>query len=135
MVTTKLRICGNSSFKAGKCVSLNDCMISGPQYLNSIEGILLRWRMAHKVAHGDIRHCYQKIQSDPHDMSLRRIFIKPNGMGSCFKTVSFGDGLGGSSAQLAIEDCSFRFMGVNTRRDLSDSIYMDDIFLPLYDPA
>ena len=118
-------------------------MISGPQYLNSIEGILLRWRMAHKVAHGDIRHCYQKIQSDPHDMSLRRIVIKPNGMGSeednwkevCFKTVSFGDGLGGSWAKLAIEDCSFRFMGVNTRRDLSDSIYMDDICLPLYDPA
>ena len=26
-------------------------------------------------------------------------------------------------------------MGVNTRRDLSDSIYMDDICLPLYDPA
>ena len=88
-VTTKLRICGNSSFKAGKCVSLNDCMI-------------LRWRMAHKVAHGDIHHCYQKIQSNPYDMSLRRIVIKPNGMGSeednwkeaCFKTVSFGDELG-----------------------------------------
>ena len=54
---------------------------------------------------------------------------------ACFKTVSFGDGLGGSCAQLAIEDCSFRFMGVNTRRDLSDNIYMDDISLPLYDPA
>ena len=26
-------------------------------------------------------------------------------------------------------------MGVNTRRDLSDNIYMDDISLPLYVPA
>ena len=54
---------------------------------------------------------------------------------ACFKTVSFGDGLGGSCVKLAIDDCSFRFMGVNTRRDLSDNIYMDDISLPLYDPA
>jgi hypothetical protein len=53
-VSTKLRICGNSSFKTGKRVSLNDCMIQGPQYLNSIEGILLRWRMATQVAHADI---------------------------------------------------------------------------------
>ena len=34
--TTKLRICGNSSFKTGRSISLNDCMIPGPQYLNNI---------------------------------------------------------------------------------------------------
>jgi hypothetical protein len=68
-------------------------------------------------------------------MSLRRLFLKPDGMGSsgdywkeaCFTAVSFGDGLGESSSQLAISDCADRFMGVNTRRYLTQSIYMDDI--------
>ena len=39
-VTTKLRICGNSSFKTHSGVSVNDCMLPGPKYLNSVEGIL-----------------------------------------------------------------------------------------------
>ena len=141
-VTTKLRICGKSSFKTGKKAFLNECMIPGPQYLNSIEGILLRWRMANQVAHADIKHCYHKVKSDKKDMSLRRVFLKPDGMGSsgdywkeaCFTAVSFGDGLGGSSSQLTISDCADRFMGVNTRRALTQSIYMDDIMLPSNSP-
>ena len=75
-------------------------------------------------------------------MSLRRVFLKPDGMGSqndvwkeaCFTTVSFGDVLGGSTSQLAISDCATRFMGVNTRKCLTESIYMDDIMLPSNSP-
>ena len=59
--TTKLRICGNSSFKSRSGVSLNDCMLDGPSYLNSVQGILLRFRVANQVALGDIRHCYQRF--------------------------------------------------------------------------
>ena len=51
---------------------------------------------------------------------------------ACFTTVSFGDMLGGSTAQLAISDCADRFMGVNTKKTLCDSTYMDDIMLPNY---
>ena len=82
------------------------------------------------------------IKSNEKDMSLRRVFLKPDGMGSsgdywkeaCFNAVSFGDGLGGSSSQLAISDCADRFMGVNTRRSLTQSIYMDDIMLASSSP-
>ena len=85
-------------------------MLPGPKYLNSMEGILLRFRVANTIALGDIKNCYHKILSGPRDSSLRRIFIKPNGMGSesdewrkaCFETVSFGDVLGGAIAQAAI---------------------------------
>ena len=99
-VTTKLRICGNSSFKThGSDVSLNNCFLPGPKYLNSLEGILLRFRVANEVALGDIKHCYHQVASAPQDASLRRIFLKPNGMGdetgdwkeACFDCVSFGD--------------------------------------------
>ena len=79
----KLRICGNSSFKGSKNTpSLNEAMISGPAYLNSLEGILYRWRSAFSVAHGDLKHCYHQIKSATQDMSYRRIFIRNNGMGS-----------------------------------------------------
>ena len=53
-VTTKLRICGNSSFKTSSGVSLNDCMLPGPKYLHSIEGILLRFRVENQITLGDI---------------------------------------------------------------------------------
>ena len=73
-------------------------MLPGLKYLNNMEGILLRFRVANTIALGDIKNCYHKILSGPRDASLRRIFIKPNGMGSesewregCFGTVSFGD--------------------------------------------
>ena len=136
-VTTKLSICGNSSFKTGKSVSLNECMIPGPKYLNNIEGILLRWRVANEVTHCDIRHCYHKAASVKKDMSLQRIFLKPDGMGSnddywreaCFTAVSFGDVLGGSTSQMAINDCAERFMPEAPRRSLVSSVYMDDIML------
>ena len=80
--------------------------------------------MANEVANADIKNCYHKV-------SLRRIFLKPEGMGSpddswkeaCFTTVSFGDVLGSSTAQLAISDCADKFMGVKTRKSLCESIY------------
>ena len=33
---------------------------------------------------------------------------------------------------MAISDCADKFMGVNTRKSLCESIYMDDIMLPSY---
>ena len=111
-------------------------MIPGPKYLNNMEGILLRFSVANQIALGDIKNCYHKIKSCPRDASLRRIFIKPDGMNSdsdwkeaCFDTVSFGDVLGGATAQAAISDCSDRFMSAPTRDTVQNSIYMDDLIL------
>ena len=50
MNSTKLRKCGNSSFKVNKTPSLNDCMIQGPANLQSLEGMILWWRCAQEVA-------------------------------------------------------------------------------------
>ena len=80
--------------------SLNQCMVDGPAYLQSLEGLILRWRCGQEVAHGDIRHCYHQILSSKKDISLRRVLLRPDGMGGCqpwqeaaFQTISFGDQL------------------------------------------
>ena len=68
-VTTKLRICGNSSFRSGPNISLNSCMLPDPKYLNSMGGILVRFRVANTIALGDIKNCYHQILSGPRDSS------------------------------------------------------------------
>ena len=111
-------------------------MIDGPAYLQSLEGIILRWRCGQEVAHADIRNCYHQVLSSKKDISLRRVLLRPDGMGGCqpwqeaaFQTISFGDQLGGSSAQLAISDCFKRFVPHETRRNMARSLYMDDILV------
>ena len=99
MNSTQLRICGNSSFSLNKnSPSLNQCMIAGPQYLQSLERIILRWRCGQEVVHADIKHCYHKVASNKKDMSLRRVLLGPDGMAgslpwreACFTMVLFGD--------------------------------------------
>ena len=94
------------------------------------QGILPRFRVANQITLGDIKKCYHKILSGARDASLRRIFIRPDGMGSetsdwreaCFDAVSFGDVLGGATAQAAISDCSERFISSPTRKILQNSI-------------
>ena len=129
--TTKLRICTNSSFKSnGKSVSVNDCMISGPEYLNSLDSILTRWRTATRTAHSDISKCYHRISTSDADNSLRRLWVKPV-LGSnseweeyCFSKCSFGDILGGCVASAAIEDASKRFMNKEAQDALIHTIYI-----------
>ena len=69
-------------------------------------------------------------------MSLRRVLLRPDEMfGSdtwrkaCFKTVSFGDQLGGSTAQLVIADCFDNFVPLETRATLDCSPYMVEIII------
>ena len=48
---------------------------------------------------------------------------------ACFDCVSFGDVLGGATAQAAITDCGERFIPSPAREILQGSIYMDDLML------
>ena len=82
LTTTKLRVCGNSSFSVNKNnPSLFQCMIDGPAYLQSLEGIILRWRCGQEEAHADIKNCQHKVASNKKDISLRRVLLRPDGMG------------------------------------------------------
>ena len=135
LATTKLRICTNGSYKTGHGVSYNDTLISAPEYLNDITGILSRWRAAGSVAIGDIATCYHQIHSAPLERSLRRIWIKPVlGMGSdeeyqeaCINTISFGESLGGPVAQFAIFDTAVSCMSKQVAADIEENAFMDDL--------
>ena len=134
--TTKLRICSNGSFKRSPgCVSYNDTLIQGPDYLNGIDGILLRWRAASSCALADIKSCYHKIRSTKEEMSLRRLWLKPVlGLGSteewvegCLGRVSFGDSLGGTVAGTAIFDVAENCMSAKAAQCVEEDTYMDDL--------
>ena len=135
LASTKLRVCTNGSFKTGSGISYNETLISAPEYLNDITGILLRWRAAGSVAIGDIATCYHQIKSTPVERSLRRLWIKPVlGMGSsedfveaCVNTVSFGESLGGPVAQFAIFDTAQTCMSEQVADDLVGNAFMDDL--------
>ena len=142
LASTKLRVCTNGSFKTGTgMISYNDTLISSPEYLNDITGILLRWRAAGSVAIGDIATCYHQIKSTPMERSLRRLWIKPVlGMGSsedfveaCVNTVSFGESLGGPVAQYAIFDTAQTCMSKQVADDLQDNAFMDDLQVLSYE--
>ena len=74
------------------------------------------------------------------DKSLRRVLLRPGGMGSnqpwqsaCFCTASFGDQLGGCTAQLAIQDCFETFVPAETRKVTDRGLCMDDVMLSSLD--
>ena len=105
--TTPLRVCGNSSFRSGDNLTLNECALSGPNFLQNLGHILVRWRSFQKIATGDISRCYHQIMTSDKDNSLRRTFVKRRGDDKwsevCFGIASFGDIQAGPISSLAIQ--------------------------------
>ena len=96
--TTKLRVCGNSAFSSSNKVSFNGCQVPGPNNLTSLMGCLLLFRSHHQIVLGDIRKCFHQVRTDPVTNDLRRVWLRPGGLGSGgswrqarFMRMSFGD--------------------------------------------
>ena len=139
---TKVRLCMNSSFKTGEDqVSLNECMIDGPQYLNDMNGILTRWRFYAHCAYADISTAYHQILNSEKDKALRSLWVKPTMFGKeagepwvkahCC-VCQFGDKLAGAFCSYAIFDTAHKFMQPKNKDRLINNIMMDDIILGDY---
>ena len=107
--TTKLRVCGNSSFSVSKNCSLNQAMIPGPNVMTSLVSCLLSFRTAWKIGLGDISKMFHAVETEPKTNDLRRVWVKRQGMGSSgkferarFARVSFGDLLAPAFAILVL---------------------------------
>ena len=70
-VSTPVRLVWNSSQKYGG-LSLNDILIKGPDVLNPIRAVLLRFRAGVFAALGDIRTMYNSVWLEEREVHLHR---------------------------------------------------------------
>ena len=93
-VTTPLRIVTNSSLKNGG-KSLNDCLIKGPNSLNSMFDIMLRFRCHESGLVFDLSKAYNSLKTGDTEKHLRRFIWRfdPDGPWKdfAFDSVHFGD--------------------------------------------
>ena len=134
-----MRVCGNSAFSSSNKVSFNDCQVPGPNNLASLMGCLLQFRSHHKIILGDIKKCFHQVRTDPLTNDLRRVWLRPGGLGSGnswaqarFEQMSFGDILAPPFTVLIIALCISMFMkNEDLKERLASTIYMDDVQIPV----
>ena len=92
-VSTPLRIVTNSSLKNGKW-SLNECLPKGPNSLNSMFDIVLRFRCHEVGLVYDLAKAYNSMLTGPVEKHLRRLvwrFDEGPWVDYGFTCVAFGD--------------------------------------------
>ena len=79
----KVRVVMDASAKF-KGLSLNDCLLSGPDLLNGLIGILCRFRQEHVAFMCDIKGMFQQFRVDEEDRNwLRFLWFKNDDYKSC----------------------------------------------------
>lgn len=131
--STPVRIVWNSS-QEFHGVSLNDLLHKGPDVLNSIRGVLLRFRTGLYAALSDVRKMYNSVWLKDEEVHLHRFFWRdsPEDEIQTFAVVrvNIGDKPAGCIAQVATRETAnlpeFAAM-VDERRVLVEDSYVDDI--------
>ena len=95
-VSTKVRIVSNSAQKNSKSgLSLNDCIRVGPNALNGLVDVLLRWRGLEFALTYDLKKAYQSMQTGELENHLRRFVWRKDRTHPwqvyMFLCVNFGD--------------------------------------------
>lgn len=130
----KLRVCSNSSWHTGDNISFNATCLPTPAYLNLLETVLTRIRLKSWFGFADVEGCYSQLDVSLLDASLRRVWLRPDGMGSdtpwqVFLTVkvNFGDLLGGVVASIGIQDALEEGVDAKLAEEMCDNSVMDDL--------
>lgn len=132
-VTTPVRLVWNSSQKC-RGVSLNDLLLKGPDVLNSIRAVLLRFRRGQFAALGDIKKMYNSVWLEDQEVHLHRFLWRDSEkeeLGEYAVTrVNIGDKPAGCIAQLAMRETGNlpQFSHLEEeRRVLQEDSYVDDL--------
>ncbi|XP_062416584.1 uncharacterized protein LOC119218794 [Pungitius pungitius] len=132
-VTTPVRLVWNSSQKF-RGQSLNDLLIKGPDVLNDIRAVLLRFRQGAFAALGDIKKMYNSVWLEDQEVHLHR-FLWRDSEGEdiqeyAITRVNIGDKPAGCIAQVAMRETAnlpmFNHFS-EERRALEQDAYVDDI--------
>ena len=133
--TTPVRLCFNGSM-IYKGVSLNDALFKGPDnYMNSLLGIMLRWRQYRFAFIGDISKMFNSVALHEADQHMHRFLWKdPNDLSGKIETyvltrVNFGDTCAPTIVTEAVYSTAYRFQSINpvAADVILHSTYVDDI--------
>ena len=132
-VTTPVRLVWNSSQKF-RGVSLNDLLMKGPDVLNQIRAVLLRFRGGVHAALGDIKKMYNSVWLEEKEMHLHRFLWRDSEdeeLGEYAITrVNIGDKPAGCIAKLEMRQTANLppFTHLKEERKLiQEDSYVDDI--------
>ena len=105
-VTTPVRMVTNSSFNNGG-TSLNACLVSGPNSLNSMIDVLIRFRSYQCVCSYDLAKAYNRLRTTDTEKHLRRFVWKfsedENWRDFAFDRAHFGDKCVATQLEIAKE--------------------------------
>lgn len=132
-VSTPVRLVWNSSQKY-RGLSLNDILIKGPDVLNPIRAVLLRFRAGVFAALGDIRKMYNSVWLEEREVHLHRFLWRDSEDAEmedfAITRVNIGDKPAGCIAQVAMRETanlpSFSHFK-EEKRVLEEDAYVDDL--------
>ena len=130
-VTTPLRIVTNSSLKNG-VRSLNDCLPKGPNSLNSMFDIMVRFRCHETGLVMDLTKAYNSLKTGVVEKHLRRLIwrFSPDEpwQDFGFVVVAFGDRPAGEFLELGKNLCADAGQAIDpmASKKLKDDFYVDD---------
>ncbi|XP_038143265.1 uncharacterized protein LOC119784992 [Cyprinodon tularosa] len=132
-VTTPVRLVWNSSQKF-KGVSMNDLLLKGPDVLNPIRAVLLRFRRGVYAALGDIKKMYNSVWLEEREMHLHRFLWRDKPEEDikeyAITRVNIGDRPAGCIAQLAMRETARLSIFAHLKEEcriLEEDSYVDDI--------
>ena len=131
--STPCRIVFNASAKY-KGVSLNDCWAKGPDIMNNMLGVLIRFRESEVAIAGDIKKMYHSVHLSLLDQHMHRFLWRDLNLDKPLDTymvtrVCFGDKPAGTIAAVALQKTAqeFKTQYPESVDILLNNTYVDDV--------
>ena len=132
-VSTPCRIVFNASAKY-KGISLNDCWAKGPDIMNNMLGILIRFRENEVAIAGDIKKMYHSVHLSQLDQHMHRFLWRDLDLNAPVDTymmtrVCFGDKPAGTIAAVALQRTAQEFKNQYPKSVdiVLNNTYVDDV--------